>query len=119
MACLSSISACRHVLVGGKNRHRGGMARTELAAIADCDRQLGVLHLRGGFSTQLPRGFQQQENAALARVIRRQAAAVGIQRRLAWVVEDEMAIADECPPSPFLQKPRSSMRHMTVMENES
>src|SRR5712691_10889205 len=24
-----------------------------------------------------------------------------------------------CPPSPFLQNPRSSMRHMTVMENES
>src|SRR5215813_13755282 len=24
-----------------------------------------------------------------------------------------------CPPSPFLQKPRSSMRHMTVMEKES
>ena len=52
-------------------------------------------------------------------MIRRQAAAVGIQRWLAWIVEDQVTIADVGATLPFLQKPRSSMRHMTVMEKES
>src|SRR5207244_7738711 len=40
-----------------------------------------------------PRGFQQQENAALPWVIRRQAPTVSVQGRPAWVIKDEMAVA--------------------------
>ena len=57
-------------LISRQDRDTRGMACTQLAAVAHSDCEPGALHLRVGFSTELPGGFQEQKNPALPWVIR-------------------------------------------------
>ena len=70
-----------------------------------CDRQFGVFDLGRRLTAQLPGGFEQQEKATLPWVIRRQTTTVSVQRWLARVVKDKMAIAHELSPRLFYRNP--------------
>src|SRR5687767_15069706 len=66
-----------------------GVAGGEHAAVAVRDRELRPFALRGGLAAELPRRFQEQEHAAHARVIRAEAATVGVEGGLQGAVEAE------------------------------
>ena len=78
------------------------MARAELPAIANRHRQFGIRHLRRGLTAQLPRGFEEQKNTALPRMVRGQTAAIRVDGQ-SGLIKGEVAIADERATNPFLQ----------------
>lgn len=57
-------------LISGKDGDAGGVACSQLAAVAHGNREFSAWHLRVGLPAQLPGGFQEQKNPTLPRVIR-------------------------------------------------
>src|ERR1700720_1894442 len=70
------------LIAGDKRRSR--MPRAERAAGAVCERDFAIFDLpRPAFAAQLLGGFNHQKNSAHPRMVRRQAAAIGVDRELA------------------------------------
>ena len=93
------------------------MAHAEQSAGAVRDREIAIrhLHLRMRFAAQLAHRLEDFGHAAAVdRVIAAKAAAVGVERQFADA-GNQIAVGDELPPSPFLQKPMSSSCISTVM----
>ena len=81
--------------VSPQNHGAAAVPAAEHAAVAVRDREPRVLHLRRRFAAQLSRRLDQQKNAAHAGVVRRQAAAVGVQcRAVVRPVEPQPAAGD-------------------------
>ena len=107
------------VLVGCENCDAGRVSRSELSAVAHGYRQLRVVDLRVGLAPQLPCGFDQQIDTAFAGVVDDRPPPSVLIASLRGSSNTRCPCATNSPPSPFVQKPRSSIMHMTVMENES
>ena len=61
-----------------------------------CHGQFGAVDLAGRLASQLTYRFEQQEESAHPRMIRRQSTAVGVQRQ-SGLIERQVAILDELP----------------------
>ena len=93
------------------------MARAEQAAgaLGESQGAVGHLDLRVCFAAQLAHGLDHlRDAAAIGRMVVAQPATVGIERQRADA-RDQVAVGTKRPPSPFLQKPRSSSCISTVM----
>ena len=96
--------------------------RRQHAAIAVRDRGFGSRHLtRAALAAQLSHRLDQQEQPVHARVAVGQAAAVGVDRQEPPGDPPGAMRPPEtnAPPSPFLQKPRSSRNRIVLIVNAS
>src|SRR5262249_20061503 len=83
-----------HISIPSEDDRGSGVPGAELAAVAVRDRQPGALDLSGRGTTQLPGGFYQQEDAAHARMVGRESATIGVERRRPGPVPAQPAALD-------------------------